>query len=88
MIFPILILPSNRNDLPPGLAGEFAFRAEAALGAAPGAAVVVARRAGGVVADAGARLLRAAAEFFLLRFGFCFLDGSFLVTSVAARSFR
>jgi hypothetical protein len=70
MIPAILILPSNCDDLPPRLAGKFAFRAEAALGASPGAAVVVARRAELVVADPGACPLRAAAEFFLLRFGF------------------
>jgi hypothetical protein len=64
------ILPSNCKYFPPGLAGKFAFRAEAALGAAPGAAVVVARRAEWVVTDPGACPLRAAAEFFLLRFGF------------------
>jgi hypothetical protein len=70
MIFPIAILPSNCKYFPPRLAGEFSFRAEAAFGAAPGAAVVVARRAEWVVADPGACPLRAAAEFFLLRFGF------------------
>jgi hypothetical protein len=65
-----MYFPLNCDDLPPRLAGKFAFRAEAAFGAAPGAAVVVARRAEGVVADPGACPLRAAAEFFLLRFGF------------------
>lgn len=83
-----MYLPLNCDDLPPRLAGKFAFRAEAAFGAAPGAAVVVARRAEWVVADPGACPLRAAAEFFFFGSAFGFLAGSLLVTSVAARSFR
>ena len=61
-----MYLPLNCDDLPPRLAGKFSFRAEAAFGAAPGAAVVVARRAEWVVADPGACPLRAWARLFLL----------------------
>ena len=86
MIPAILILPSNRNNLPPRLAVKFAFRAEAAFGAAPGAAVVVARRAEWVVTDPGACPLRAAAEFFLLRFGFL-LFGWILLGDERGRAF-
>ena len=86
MIFPIAILPSNCKYFPPGLAGKFAFRAEAAFGAAPGAAVVVARRAEWVVTDPGACPLRAAAEFFLLRFGF-WLFGWILLGDERGRAF-
>jgi hypothetical protein len=86
MIFPIAILPSNCKYSPPRLAGEFSFRAEAAFGAAPGAAVVVARRAEWVVTDPGACPPRAAAEFFLLRFGF-WLFGWILLGDERGRAF-